>query len=185
MNWHAIGAIGQIMGSLATLVTVALLAVQIQDSEDVVRRSIAQTRAERDMQMNLQVANNEHLGATNMKLAMFVFGKPDLLHPLPQTNTGGGILSFVTGAQQAELTMTEAFALNAFYFARWTNLAETIIHLDEMLSVDREQFDIYARAAMSDPGFQFWYQTLKPTLHPLAVKYADNILAQANAEGMR
>ena len=183
MNWNAVGAIGQILGSLATLVTVALLAVQIHDSEDVVRRSIAQTRAERDMQLNLQTANNEHLGASDMKLAMFVFGKPDLLHPLPQTNTGSGIRAFVTGAQQAELTITEAFALGAYYFARWTNLAETVLHLDEMLSVDREQFDISARAVMSDPGFQFWYQTLKPTLHPRAVGYADNVLAQANEEG--
>jgi hypothetical protein len=47
-----------------------------------------------------------------------------------------------------------------------------------MLSVDREQSDISARNAVSDPGFQFWYQTFKPTLHPLAVKYVDNLLAQ-------
>jgi len=54
-----------------------------------------------------------------------------------------------------------------------------------MLPVDQEQFDIGARAAVSDPGFQFWYQTTKPTLHPLAVRYTDNVLAQANAEGVR
>jgi hypothetical protein len=177
MNWNAIGAIGQIMGSLATFVTVALLAVQIHDSEDAVRRAIAQTRAERDMQMLLQVANNEHLGALDVKLALFAANKTDL-HPLAKTTTVGAIGSFITVAQQADLTIAEAFALNSYYVARWTNMAETIIHLDETLPVDREQFDIGVRAGVSDPAFRFWYQTFKPTLHPLAVRYTDNLLAQ-------
>jgi hypothetical protein len=83
-----------------------------------------------------------------------------------------------------KLTMAEAFALNAYYFARWMTLAETIIHLDGMLPVDREQFDIGARNDMSDPGFQFCTKTVNRRFIHIAVRYIDNVLAQP-AEGTR
>jgi len=33
MNWNAVGAIGQILGSLAVFVTIGFLAVQVHDNE--------------------------------------------------------------------------------------------------------------------------------------------------------
>jgi len=53
VNWNAVGAIGQILGSLATFVTVGYLVVQVHDTERDIKRSIAQSRAERNIEINL------------------------------------------------------------------------------------------------------------------------------------
>ena len=39
MNWDAIGAIGQILGSVAVLITLAYLAVQIRQTKQQMQRS--------------------------------------------------------------------------------------------------------------------------------------------------
>jgi hypothetical protein len=43
---------------------------------------------------------------------------------------------------------------------------------------DRVQFDMSTRITLSEPTFRFWYQIVKPTLNPDAVRYVDNLLAQ-------
>lgn len=43
MNWNAVGANGQILGSLATFVTVGCLVVQVHDSDADMRRSVTET----------------------------------------------------------------------------------------------------------------------------------------------
>jgi len=67
MNWHAIGAIGQTLGSLAVLVTIGLLAVQVHDSEVETKRSIAQSRVERSMAY-MSLATNERLVGIHVKV---------------------------------------------------------------------------------------------------------------------
>ena len=53
MNWSAVGAIGQILGSLATFVTVGYLVIQVHDTELQMKRAIADSRTERNIQLNL------------------------------------------------------------------------------------------------------------------------------------
>jgi len=67
MNWHAIGAIGQILGSLATFVTVGYLVVQVHDTEKDMQRSIVEARTERNIQGNMAVAADERLVSILMK----------------------------------------------------------------------------------------------------------------------
>ena len=45
VNWNAIGAVGQIMGSLATFVTVGFLFVQVHDSEREMQSAATDSRA--------------------------------------------------------------------------------------------------------------------------------------------
>ena len=61
---------------------------------------------------------------------------------------------------------------------RWNNLAQTILYRDELLPGDRVQFDMSTRITLSEPTFRFWYQIVKPTLNPDAVRYVDYLLAQ-------
>jgi hypothetical protein len=99
MNWNAIGAVGQINGVVGDVRdSSAFWRCRFRDSEDVVRRSIAQTRAETfHANSILRWQTTNVLGASNVKLALFVAGKTDLLHPIPKTNTGGAILAFRYG----------------------------------------------------------------------------------------
>ena len=42
MNWEALGAIGEIVGAVAVILTLGFLAVEIRQSRKVVRRSACQ-----------------------------------------------------------------------------------------------------------------------------------------------
>jgi hypothetical protein len=67
MNWNAVGAVGQIFGSLATFVTVGFLAVQTHDTEHEMKRAIAQSRTERAMEIKLAQATNERLAEITLR----------------------------------------------------------------------------------------------------------------------
>ena len=61
MNWEAIGAIGQMLGSVAVLVTLGYVAIQIRYARAEMRRSISQTRAEGGRELLMNFANSEQL----------------------------------------------------------------------------------------------------------------------------
>ena len=67
MNWDAIGAIGQMLGSVAVFVTLGYLAVQIKHARGEVRRSINQSRSETIRQFNMAYASDERLSSLNRK----------------------------------------------------------------------------------------------------------------------
>jgi hypothetical protein len=46
MNWDEVGAIGQVLGSVAVFVTLGYLAVQVHDARTDLRGSISQGRSE-------------------------------------------------------------------------------------------------------------------------------------------
>jgi hypothetical protein len=46
MNWDAIGAIGQVLGSVAVFITLGYLAVQVRHQRQENRRALSQGRAE-------------------------------------------------------------------------------------------------------------------------------------------
>ena len=52
MNWDAIGAIAELVGAIATVATLAYLAVQIRQSSNTVRVSTATSRAEQKTQQS-------------------------------------------------------------------------------------------------------------------------------------
>src|SRR5580765_3506821 len=46
MNWDAIGAIGQVLGSIAVLITLVYLSIQTRHARSESRRALSQGRAE-------------------------------------------------------------------------------------------------------------------------------------------
>ena len=42
MNWDAIGALGEVLGSIAVFLTLGYLAIQVRHARDQVRHSISQ-----------------------------------------------------------------------------------------------------------------------------------------------
>jgi len=58
LNWEAIGAVGEILGALAVVVTLAYLAAQVRESRKSTAADIYQTRAMSRAEAELQIALN-------------------------------------------------------------------------------------------------------------------------------
>ena len=61
MNWDAIGAIGQMLGSIAVFITLGYLAVQVRQARTDLQRSISQARGEGIRSLLLTRATDERL----------------------------------------------------------------------------------------------------------------------------
>ena len=59
--WEAIGAVGQMLGSIAVFVTLGYLSIQVRHARVDMRRSISLTRAEGLRQLFLTQATDERL----------------------------------------------------------------------------------------------------------------------------
>jgi len=61
VNWDAIGAIGELVGALAVIVTLIYLAIQLRSNAAASRASVAQALADSINSSNLLTAENEGL----------------------------------------------------------------------------------------------------------------------------
>ena len=61
MNWDAIGAVGEIVGSLAILVTLIYLAIQTRQTQIIARAEMKQRHAENVIQINRDIYTNKEL----------------------------------------------------------------------------------------------------------------------------
>ncbi len=61
MNWDAIGAVGEIAGAAAVVVTLVYLARQIRHSNAVVGAQVYQERANTRMMLHHSISDSEHL----------------------------------------------------------------------------------------------------------------------------
>jgi len=186
MNWNAVGAVGQILGSLATFVTVGYLVIQVHDAEREMKRSIAQSRAERNIELNLVGATNERLAEIHLKgnLAL-IAGKPPATVDSSITPQLAEALKsappFIADAtMQLGLTLVETAMLGAEQAARWNNVSYTMLYLDELPQGEREQFDSTTRGSFSEPLVRFWFEHSKSSFSPEAVRYIDSLLAKPN-----
>jgi len=165
MDWNAVGAVGQILGSLATFVTVGYLVVQVRIAEKERRRAIAQSRQERNIQINLAAATNERLAAIHMK------GNAAQVSVPPSTQ-------LVALLERMGLTGEEFMLLNWELAARWNNTSQTVLYLEELSADDREQFDRSTRSGWSEPIVRLWYEFAKAGFSPTTVRYVDELLAR-------
>jgi len=202
MNWNAVGAVGQILGSLATFVTVGYLVVQVHDTERDIKRSIAQGRAERNMEINL-AESDERIATIRVKGVMGLIASdahlmpdrppvaaafeefvrkagltPDQVASL-QSAANGRVPPFLDAlTRQAGLTVEEAVSLNSVFQARWNNTSQTILYIDDLPPGDRAQFDNTTRGGFSEPLAHLWYESVKSDYNPDVVRYVDHLLAQ-------
>jgi hypothetical protein len=65
--------------------------------------------------------------------------------------------------------------------AWWTYFLQIIPYVDELPAMERTAFENRVRAAYGRPGAgRLFYETyLKPTAHPGALGYVDNLLGQS------
>ena len=61
MNWDAIGAVGQVLGSVGVLITLMYLSVQVGHARRETRRSASLVRVSSASQQQMAFAQNESL----------------------------------------------------------------------------------------------------------------------------
>ena len=167
MNWEAIGAIGQLVGSVAVLVTLGYLANQVRHARGELRRSISQGRAETARRLSLNRANNERLAAVHWKANK-------ALEPQSTVTAFGAAL-----IERAGLTREEAWALFFDENAWWSYRAQVVPYIAELSSGERSEFEHVIRAQYGGmPVSRLWFESMKDVLDPDAVRYVDGLLAQ-------
>jgi len=77
MNWEEVGAIGQMLGSLAVFITLGYLAVQLRHARAEVRRSISQGRAAAVRELAIHRSDNVHLNLASAKAYLALGGLRD------------------------------------------------------------------------------------------------------------
>jgi hypothetical protein len=75
MNWDAIGAVGEIAGAAAVVVTLVYLARQIRHSNSVVAAQVYQERANTRMMLHHTQSDSEHLAPIMFRMSEL--GWPD------------------------------------------------------------------------------------------------------------
>ena len=164
MNWDAIGAIGQMLGSLAVFITLGYLAVQVTHARREVKRSVSQIRGEASRELILNRVNNQWLTSLNAKAN-------NALGPARQPFA-------VALMERVGLTYEEGITLNWEQTAWWQYRAHAIAYADELTATERASFDFTMRESYRLPLARLWYDTTKANLDADAVRYIDNLLAQ-------
>ena len=164
MNWEEVGAIGQMLGSVAVFVTLGYLAVQVKHSRYDARRALSQDRSEANRDI-LTLQCDERINRLSER-ANAALGRP----PYPF------VLALM---ERVGLTSDEATLLYWVEVARWTYRLQIIPNVDELSPMERAQFNEPIRMSYGRPGVsQLFYEGIKRGTHPDAVRYIDNLLAQ-------
>ena len=164
MNWEEVGAIGQVLGSVAVFITLVYLSVQTRHARSEARRAVIQTNAEGTRQILMTLATDVQLSSA--------LGKADLA-------SGRQPTPFVGTLIEQGLSYEEARRVEVYYWAQWTLRSQRIPDAHEFSEDARMDFDGRMRRNYGETGSeQLWYRKTKGSLNKDAVRYIDNLLAQ-------
>ena len=161
MNWEAIGAIGQTVSALALVFVI----VQVRHARDEMRRAAVIARLHGARDMYVTQATDERLTPLLMR-ALTAAGAPQ--PPSLQYFLDLG------------LNLEEAARLSVYFMAMWQSFVtsfETRKHLSP--GVAREADNIAIGNYSTSPIGAKWFEMTKDRLNPDAVRYVENLLAQA------
>lgn len=167
MNWEEVGAIGQLLGSIAVFVTLVYLASQVRFARAEYMRSISQHRAEAIRDLYSQEREE-----TIRKIYVRLNGA-----------LGGTPTPFESALIEHGATPDEAYAMQTLQLMLWNYRLQMLPYLDELTPMDRVTFvgGVHSRYGRPGVGRLFYELHIKPTQHPDAVRYVESILATAPA----
>jgi hypothetical protein len=168
MDWEAIGAVGQMLGSIAVFVTLGYLSIQVRHARADMRRSISLTRAEGLRQLFLTQATDERLNRIRVQ-ANKAYGWQ--MHPRA-----------VELMQKAALTEEEVQAFISEENAWWHVRSHAIQYVDELSPGERAEFESRIPETFgkeAPPLNRIWYEATKSQLNPDVVRYIESHLAQS------
>jgi hypothetical protein len=165
--WDAVGAIGQMLGSLAVFITLIYLAIQARHTRREVQRSASRYRWEAARELYLGRVNNERLTSLNVRAQGGLQDGARNLNPFSNALT-----------ERLGMTYEDGMSLNWEQMAWWQYRVGVITYVDELPKAEREAFDASTSAAYRLPLGRLWYEVTKATLNADTVRYIDNLLAQ-------
>jgi hypothetical protein len=115
MNWDEVGAIGQVLGSIAVFITLVYLAIQTRHAKDATQAAVSQARGE---------AFRHHLAWAT---------EPHMIANVVKANTALGAVpnGFVASIMEKYgLTREEGFSLFYFEMAGWSNRLQGIAAIE-------------------------------------------------------
>ena len=143
MNWEEVGAIGQMLGSLAVFITLGYLSVQTRHGQQATERNLA--KVDNDSAQEMLLAQVMHPSLT----AMYVKAYARLgVAPSP-------VLRMLM--ERAGLTEEEARTVNVHQMAWWQHRTIVIPNVDSMPTEARISFEKATRSFYSDPLRRMWY----------------------------
>ena len=142
MNWNAIGAVGELLGSFAVLATLIYLSLQIRDAREELKHTIRH--------------NND---AANREIMLETVRNPRLTRALAKTLPGTEANPVSKALSEAyELEFEDAVVLTQYYAARLRIAQQTILYDLEFLDdAERRNFDKTIRRIFgAGAGNVFW-----------------------------
>jgi hypothetical protein len=162
MNWDAIGAAGELLGSIAVFVTLGYLAIQVRHARAETSRALSQGRMEANRALLLLDLDEKNLAARLKAEAAFQDPPPPVVTLL---------------MEQGSLTQEEAWRLFIIEVARWNYRIHVIAHLHDLPPSERVIFDSAIRIRMATNLSRLVYEThFKPSLHADVVGYLERTL---------
>lgn len=126
MNWDAIGAVAELLGSVAVLATLIYLSVQVKNAKKEFQATIRQNHATANLDMTMETIRSPAL------LAAQVRAVEELGDVRP------GIIAF---QEKANLSLDEAIVLNNYFSARWRQVGDAVLgELDHLPEATQNTF---------------------------------------------
>jgi len=165
MNWDALGAIGELIGATAVLVTLIYLALQVRHARDDLRRSIQQSRTTAFRELMLERTRNSELQEATIKVRNAFKPEMESLEELQQA---------------ADLSEKEKMILLMDNINFWLYRVDVIDNIDHLSVQQKAHFDQgicpYYKVGFGGLWFKE-YSMLHPELS--AVKYVEDICEKA------
>jgi len=163
MNWAAISAVGEVLGSVAVFITLGYLAVEVRHAREAVARSSRQSRYDALREAYMMWASCPELANATAKIGISL--------AIPASR-------FTELATAAGLSRSEALLVMNSLRVSWTLTEQTIEALGELSPGAQVQAAFNYRETWGKGVGALWYRTLKEYLNPDVVRYVDNVLAQ-------
>jgi hypothetical protein len=162
MNWDAIGAVGEVLGSIAVFITLGYLAIQVRYARSETSRALSHGRMDANRELLKLDMDEEYLSARIKADA--AFGES----PTP-------IVALLM--ERASLTEIEAWRVFLVEVARWNYRIHVIAHWDNLAPSEQQIFDQAVRVRMASSLSRWMYENhFKMGVHPEVERYLDRVL---------
>jgi hypothetical protein len=162
MNWDAIGAVGELLGSIAVFVTLGYLAIQVRHARAEASRALSQGRMEANRALLALDLDEQNLDARLKAEAAFGVSPPPIVTTL---------------MERAKLTQEEAWRVFLVEVARWNYRTHVIAHWDELPPIEQAIFDSAVRIRMDSDLSRLMYEShFGAAAHPDVVRCLERTL---------
>ncbi len=170
MNWDAIGATGEVLGSLVVLITLAYLAAQVRHARSLLKVSV--------QSMWLQSARDSWLNRIQ---------SPELVDAILETDAilgegfslGHPLIQWLV--DEVGLDRRKAYMICADQIASWQNWVTQIEHADVLAPDVRARLHASIRNAYGR-GYakRFWEFQRRANVEVNTIRYIEDVLARSN-----